>query len=196
MPQVYSKLFCDSDSKESACNAGNLSWIGKLGREDLLEKKWPLTPVFLPGEFHGQRSLVDYSTWGCKQLDMTEWLTLSLHLISERRNNFYIDLLSTYIVLYWFCHFVLSWVKEMSNFFFFFLRRLGSHFALCKRQCDLAVMCMFFSLLLFFSRKEQNAENWTEGYGRKNYQYERNNYVFSPILYESILDASTMRTLQ
>ena len=32
-------------------------------------------PVFLPGEFHGQRSLVGYSPWGCKELDMTEQLT-------------------------------------------------------------------------------------------------------------------------
>jgi len=32
----------------------------------------------LPGEFHGQRSLVGYSPWGCKESDMTEQLTLSL----------------------------------------------------------------------------------------------------------------------
>ena len=31
-------------------------------------------PVFLPGEFHGQRSLVGYSPWGCKESDMTEQL--------------------------------------------------------------------------------------------------------------------------
>ena len=37
------------------------------------------TPVFLPGEFHGQRSLAGYSPWGCKESDMTEWLILSLH---------------------------------------------------------------------------------------------------------------------
>ena len=30
--------------------------------------------IFLPGEFHGQRSLMDYSPWGCKNLDMTEHL--------------------------------------------------------------------------------------------------------------------------
>ena len=30
------------------------------------------TPVFLPGESHGQRSLAGYSPWGCKELDMTE----------------------------------------------------------------------------------------------------------------------------
>ena len=39
------------------------------------------TPVFLPGEFHEQRSGVGYSPWGCKELDMTEQLTLS-HLQS------------------------------------------------------------------------------------------------------------------
>ena len=36
------------------------------------------TPVFLPGEFHGQVSLVGYSPWGCKELDTIEQLTLSL----------------------------------------------------------------------------------------------------------------------
>ena len=33
------------------------------------------TPVFLPGEFHGQRSQVGYSPWGHKEWDTTEWLT-------------------------------------------------------------------------------------------------------------------------
>ena len=36
--------------------------------------KWQPTPVFLPGESHGQRSLVDYSPWGLKEWDMTEQL--------------------------------------------------------------------------------------------------------------------------
>ena len=35
-------------------------------------KVWQPTPVFLPGEFHGQKSLVDYSPWDRKELDMTE----------------------------------------------------------------------------------------------------------------------------
>ena len=30
------------------------------------------TPVFLPGEFHGQRSLMDYSPWDLKESDTTE----------------------------------------------------------------------------------------------------------------------------
>ena len=48
--------------------------IRSLGREDSLEKgmPWQPTPVFLPGEFHGQRSLVGSSPWGHKESDMTE----------------------------------------------------------------------------------------------------------------------------
>ena len=49
--------------------------IQSLGQEDALEKGMAITPVFLPGEFHGQRSLASYSPWGCKELDMTEQLT-------------------------------------------------------------------------------------------------------------------------
>ena len=37
-------------------------------------KKWQPTPVFLPGKFHGLRSLVGYSPWGCKESDTTEQL--------------------------------------------------------------------------------------------------------------------------
>ena len=42
-------------------------------------RKWQLTAVFLPGEFHGQRSLVGYSPWGNKELDTTEQLSLPPH---------------------------------------------------------------------------------------------------------------------
>ena len=37
-------------------------------------RKWQPTPVFLPGESHGWGSLVGYSPWGRKELDMTEQL--------------------------------------------------------------------------------------------------------------------------
>ena len=43
-----------------------------LGQEDPLEKRWLPTPVFLPGEFLGQRNLVGYSLWGHKETDTTE----------------------------------------------------------------------------------------------------------------------------
>ena len=38
-----------------------------LGQEDPLEKEMQPTPVFLSGEFHGQRSLAGYSPWSCKE---------------------------------------------------------------------------------------------------------------------------------
>ena len=43
-------------------------------------RKWKLTLVFLPGEFHGQRSLVVYSSWGHKESDMTELLNSITHV--------------------------------------------------------------------------------------------------------------------
>ena len=50
--------------------------VQSLGWEDPLEEAWLPTPVFLPEESHGQRSLVGYSPWGRKELDTTERLTL------------------------------------------------------------------------------------------------------------------------
>ena len=56
--------------------------VQSLGWEDPLEKGMAThsSPVFLPGDFCGQRSLVGYSPWGHKESDMTELLTLSLGL--------------------------------------------------------------------------------------------------------------------
>jgi len=46
----------DSGGKESACNAGDPGSISELGRPPW-RREWLPTPVFLPGKFHGQRSL-------------------------------------------------------------------------------------------------------------------------------------------
>ena len=51
-------LFGGSDGKESACSAGDLGSITGVGRSP---GEGNGTPVFLPGEFHGQRSLAGYS---------------------------------------------------------------------------------------------------------------------------------------
>ena len=55
--------------KASAYNAYN-PWVGKI----LWRRKWHPTPVLLPGKSLGRRSLVGYSPWGGKELDMTERL--------------------------------------------------------------------------------------------------------------------------
>ena len=70
-------LPCSSDDKESACNAGDPGLIPGSGRSPGV-KEWQPTPVFLPGESHGQKSMVGYSPWACKELDTTEQLTLLL----------------------------------------------------------------------------------------------------------------------
>ena len=48
--------------KTQRCGWGRAPW----------RRAWQPTPVFLPGESHGQRSLVGYSSSGHKDLDMTE----------------------------------------------------------------------------------------------------------------------------
>ena len=56
--------------KESACNAGaaGSSWVENIPWRGA----WQPTPIFLPGESQGQRSLVGYSPWGCKELGKIE----------------------------------------------------------------------------------------------------------------------------
>ena len=46
------------------------TWVRSLGREDPLEKEWLPIPVFLPGEFHGQRSLAGYTVHGVAKSQM------------------------------------------------------------------------------------------------------------------------------
>ena len=62
------------NSKESAyqcrryTQCGFEPWVGKIP----WSKKWQPTPILLPEKFHGQRSLLGYSLWGCKEVDITE----------------------------------------------------------------------------------------------------------------------------
>ena len=62
--------------KESTCQCKRPKfnpWAGK----SLWSRKWQLTPVFLPGESHEQRSLAGYSPWGRKESDTAEQLSTS-----------------------------------------------------------------------------------------------------------------------
>ena len=65
------------------------SWVGRIP----WRRKWQPTPVFLPGESHGQRTLIGYSPWGCKESDMTERLHFHLKL-TEKSGNW----LNSYLV--------------------------------------------------------------------------------------------------
>ena len=70
-----------SDGKESACKAGNLGSIPGLGRFPWRREQLP-TPVCQPEEFQGL-----YSTWGCKEWDMTEQLTFHFIFFSYMTQN-------------------------------------------------------------------------------------------------------------
>ena len=61
----------DSSDGKEFYSAGNLSLILGLGRFPL-RREWQPTPVFSPGELHGQRSLAGYSLWYRKETDTTE----------------------------------------------------------------------------------------------------------------------------
>ena len=68
-----------SDGRESASQYRRHSfdpWVGKIP----CRREWQPTLVLLPGEFHGQRSLVGYSPWGYNESETAELLALSLSL--------------------------------------------------------------------------------------------------------------------
>ena len=50
------------------------TWVQSLVRKIFWRRKWQPTPIFLPGKSHGQRSLVGYSPWGCKESDVIKRL--------------------------------------------------------------------------------------------------------------------------
>ena len=68
-------------SDNPSANAGDGGLTPGLGRFPW-RRKWPPTPVFLPEESHGQKSLVGYNPWGLKKLDMTE--LLSMHELTRQ----------------------------------------------------------------------------------------------------------------
>ena len=74
VPAYMSFNFPCGASDNPPANAGKCKrcgfnlWVGKI----LWRRAWQPIPVLLPGESHGQRSLVSYSPQGCKEPDMTE----------------------------------------------------------------------------------------------------------------------------
>ena len=55
------------------------TWVDPWVRKIPCRRKWQPTPIFLPGEFHGQGSWVGYSSWSHKELDMTELAHVHAH---------------------------------------------------------------------------------------------------------------------
>ena len=84
---VFLGFPCGSAGKESACSAGDLDSINKLGR-------FPGEGKGYPFQYSGLENSMD-CTWGRKESDTTEWLTLSLPCIL----NLYISLWSCWPLL-------------------------------------------------------------------------------------------------
>ena len=88
------------DSKEEKIQ---LPWVGKIP----WRRKWQPTPVFLPGESHGQRSLEGYNWWATKS-----WTQLSTHTCS-----------TIFIFLSCSAHAIQDWVESNYVFYLYILVR-------------------------------------------------------------------------
>ena len=60
--------------RNTPASAGDIRDVGSIPRSGRSPggRPWQPTPVFSPGEFHGQRSLVDHSPWGHRESDKPE----------------------------------------------------------------------------------------------------------------------------
>ena len=96
-------------------------------------RKWQPTPVFLPGEFHGQMSLVPYSPWGHKESDLTKTTHTICHEVVG---------LDAMILVFW----MLSFKPDYSLSFFTFIKRLFSSSLLSARR---VVSSAYLRLLIF-----------------------------------------------
>ena len=67
-------------SREGICLRCKRRGFNPCVRKIPWRKEWQPTPVFLPGEFHGQRNLMGYSPWSHKESGTTDQLRISLFL--------------------------------------------------------------------------------------------------------------------
>ena len=68
------------------------SWVWSVVRKTPWRKEWQPTTVFLPGEFHNQKSMAGYNLWNCKESDMTEGPTPDSQYAHASADNPFINL--------------------------------------------------------------------------------------------------------
>ena len=118
-----------SDGKESACSAGVLGSIPGLGRSLGGGHGNPLLYSCLDNP-HGQRSLVGYSPWGCKELDTTEW-------ISRAQLGLWLDFLGFSFISYRMSG--LDWMMDRSQFKVWYSFMHSTHFYWVASICWLMI---------------------------------------------------------
>ena len=86
---TYSEGCSDGASgKEPTCQCRKhkRNRFSPLVRKIPWRREWQPTPAFLPGKFHGQRSLAGYGPWGCKKSDTTK-NDLAYMLLTQNLGN-------------------------------------------------------------------------------------------------------------
>ena len=91
------------------------SWVGKIP----WRREWQPTSIFLPGEFHGQRSLV--SPWGRKDLDTTQQRTLLLYICIHIHIHDSLGLKFSCSFFSSFCFFRKYWMILLNHFLFIWI---------------------------------------------------------------------------
>ena len=105
-------------------------WVGKIP----WRREWLPTPVFLPGEFCGQRSLVGYSPWCPKESDMTQQLTVSdFHFSHLRKVSLFWNYIMMAFILY--CNYAF-------NCFFLSLPASTTHLTIKPRNLSIFYFCV------------------------------------------------------
>ena len=85
----------EHSGKESACQCRRHKrcWFNPWVRKISWRRKWQPTSVFLPGESHGQRNLVGYNPWSCKESGTTE-ATQQACIRAQRQASGYLQFLA------------------------------------------------------------------------------------------------------
>ena len=100
--------------------------VQSLCQEIPWSRKWQPAPLFLPVEFHGQRSLEGYSPWGHKELDTTEHTHTHTHTHTQAAHSDLYYLLS-------FSDFGLC--SFLSNLFRWYIRLFTEIFLILMKTC-------------------------------------------------------------
>ena len=103
--------------KESSCQfrrCGLDPWIGKIP----WKRKWQTIPLFLPGKFHGQRSLVGYNSWGRKRVRhnlATKQQQHSVNIVGPFRPILQLASNHHHQHLLYTCYMCVMFIKPMTN---------------------------------------------------------------------------------
>ena len=122
------------------------SWVRKISQS----RKWQPTPVLLPGKFHGQRSLVGYSPWGCRS-----WTWPSTYTQQCRRAP--LSSSSSTLTCYLWVIAILTGVRQyltvVLNCIFLMIsdaEYLFSSLYVSFGKMSIQVLCQFLKIRLFF----------------------------------------------